>query len=172
MRIIQLGYRKTIDASAQKTWDRVVFDATYQEFFMQAQFYNQEKKYSTFDELLVNVPQADRLHYLTSTAAIGYIRQLQDFIPDVLNGFGKPCLLFKNFTFEILHSHIQNKQEHAIAITFYSEPITWIDTIGEKLLVANGDQRDANGRPITTELIILPSTVNIHSLSYVQAFDY
>ena len=50
-KIIRLCYRKVIDASSSKQWDKYVFESTYTEFLMQAQFYNQEKKYSSFGEL-------------------------------------------------------------------------------------------------------------------------
>ncbi|GAB3990283.1 hypothetical protein GCM10028807_17110 [Spirosoma daeguense] len=143
MRLIHLSYRKIIDASSQKLWDKYVFEDTYMEFYMQAQFYNQENKFTTFQELLDNVPNADRLHFQTSTAAIGYIRQLQGQIPDVLNTSGKLCLPFTQFKFEIIHSHLTDKLAHKIAILFYSEPVTWIDTIGDMLLIAYGDQCEA-----------------------------
>src|ERR1700712_2957657 len=108
--LIRFCYRKIIDSSSQKLWDKYVFDDTYQEFFMQAQFYNQEKKYNTFQELLANVPNADKLHYLASTAAVGYIQQLKEIMPDIVNIYGKNCLPFKQFKFEIIQSHIQKKE--------------------------------------------------------------
>ena len=45
-RTITLCYRKVIDASAAKPWEKLVFEDSYTEFKMQAQLYNQEKKYS------------------------------------------------------------------------------------------------------------------------------
>lgn len=165
-RLIRLGYRKVINAASAPAWDRQVFEDTYREFFMQAQFYDQQGQYQTFAELLAQVPQADRLHYLVSTAAMGYIRQLNDLIPDLTNAYGKRCLPFKNFRFEIIHSHLQRKEEHAVAIYFYTEPLTWLDTVGANLLIAYGDQREAltHGKEVETDLIPLQPFLNIHSI--------
>ncbi|GAB4017649.1 hypothetical protein GCM10028808_49660 [Spirosoma migulaei] len=164
--LIRLSYRKIIDVTSHKPWDKFVFEDTYLEFYMQAQFYNQENKYSTFQELLDNVPNADRLHHLTSGAAIGYIRQLNKLIPDMANSSGKLCLPFTQFKFEIIQSHVQNKNAHKIAIIFYSEPLTWIDTFSDRLLIAYGDQLDAlqAGNEVETDLIALQPYLSISSL--------
>lgn len=163
--LIQLSYRKIIDVTSQKLWDKYVFDDTYQEFFMQAQFYNQAGTYATFQELIDHVPNADRLHYLTSQAAIGYIRQLTKTIPDIANVSGKLCLPFTNFRFEIIQSHVQQKDAHKIAIYFFSDPLTWIDTIDNHLLIAYDDQRTTpwEGRHVATDLIALQPYLSISS---------
>lgn len=163
--IIHLSYRKIIDASSQKLWDKYVFDDTYMEFYMQAQFYNQENRYNTFQELLDNVPNADRLHYQTSTAAIGYIRQLNGLVPDIVNTSGKLCLPFTQFKFEIIQSHVQQKEAHRVAILFYSEPLTWLDTIDNTLLIAYGDQREAlrEGKAVDTDMLTLQPYLSISS---------
>ncbi len=162
---IRLCYKKIIDVIAQKQWEKYVFEDTYREFFMQSQFYNQEGKYHTFHELVANVPGADKLHYLVSTAAINYIRQLNDLIPDITNAHQKLCLPFKNFRFEIIESHAQRKEEHKVAIYFYSEPITWIETIDNHLLIAYGNQKEAinNSEEIQTDLVALQAYLSISS---------
>ncbi|GAB3956506.1 hypothetical protein GCM10028805_46570 [Spirosoma harenae] len=163
--IIRLCYRKIIDASSQKLWDKYVFDDTFKEFYMQAQFYNQDGKYTTFQELRDNVPGADQLQSMTSSAAIGYIRQLNGIIPDIANNAGKLCLPFSQFKFEIIHSHVQNKEAHKVAILFYSDPLTWIDTIDKQLLITYGDQREAlqAGNEVETDLISLQPYLSISS---------
>lgn len=163
--IIQVSYRKLIDATAKKAWDVLVFEDTYLEFFMQAQFYNQENKYTTFQELLDHVPNADRLPYQTSKAAVGYIQQLGKIMPDIANVSGKLCLPFTQFRFDIIHSHVSNKEAHRIAITFFSDPLTWIDTLGDRLLIAYGDQREAlqSGVAVATDMISLQPYLSISS---------
>jgi hypothetical protein len=153
--LIQLCYSKVIDASASGTWETYIFDDTYREFFMQAQYYNQKQKFSTFHEILENDPKADRLHALVSTAAIGYLRQLNERIPDITNTSGKVVIPFRNFRFEIIQSHMKDKYQHKIAIHFYSEVLTWIDTVQNIFLLAIGDQRDAlrAGQMIGTEMV-------------------
>jgi hypothetical protein len=164
--LIQLCYRKIIDADSPKVWDKYVFEDTYMEFFMQAQTYNQEGKYRTFQEISENVPAASNLNYLVSTAAVNYIRQLKDVVPEIVNVYGKLCLPFKYFKFEIIHSDVKDKASHKVAIYFYSEPITWIDTLDGKLLIAYGDQRAAidSGEEAETDMIAMQPFLNISSV--------
>jgi hypothetical protein len=163
--LIRFTYAKIIDSSATKAWDRVVLEETYQEFFMQAQYFNQTTSWLTFQELLDNVPGADRLHYLTSRAAMGYLQQLNQRIPDLVTVLGKRCVPFTQFNFEILASHVQHKEAHKVAIYFYSDPLTWIDTVGDQLLISHGDQREAlqMGSEVTTDLIPMQPNLSISS---------
>ena len=156
-RIIRLCYRKIIDADSAIAWDKAVFEATHLEFYMQAQRIDPDGKFPTFQELIDHIPHADKLNYLTSTAAIGYIRQLKEVMPDVANAYGKLCLPFKDFKFEIVQSHVENRAQHAVAIWFYSEPLTWIDTVGNQLLISYGDRSEIlrSGGSIETEMITL-----------------
>jgi hypothetical protein len=151
--LIRLCYSKIIDASSAGVWDKYVFEDTYKEFFMQSQYFNQQQKFLTFREILENDPKADELHYLVSTAAIGYLRQLNERIP------------VKNFRFEILQSHVKDQSQHRVAIHFYSEVMTWIDTIGNQLLLATGDQLEAmhTGQFIDTDMLALRPYLSISS---------
>lgn len=161
-RIIRLLYRKVIDAKAEKAWEQHVFEDSYSEFLLQAQFYNQEKKYNTFGELSTHVPDAEKLHFLVSPAITGYLKQLNGKVPDILNNTGKHFLPFKNFRFEIINSDMRNKARHQVAVSFLSEPITWHDTIGNQLLVSlNGDSEDG---AVLTELFSMQPYLSIHSL--------
>ena len=162
-KIIRLCYRKVIDASSQKTWDKYVFDSTYTEFLMQSQYYNQEKKYSSFGELIQNVPGAEKLHFLVSAAIVGYLKQLDRVIPDILNNLGKHFLKFTGYRFEIINSDIKNKTNHQVAINFFSEPLAWHDTVGGYLLVSllNGEKNEDG---ILTDLVQLQSFLSIYSL--------
>lgn len=163
--LVKLCYLKIIDENSQGLWEKSVFDDTYMEFFMQAQFYNQDGKYQTFQELVRHIPAAEKLHYLVSTAAINYIRQLNGQIPDITNGLGKLCLPFQNFRFEILQSHIHHKKHHKVAVYFYSEPLIWLDTIHEQLLITHLHQKEAlfNGNEVITEMVHLEANLTISS---------
>ena len=163
--LARLSYCKIIDISSQKNWDKAVFEETYQEFFIQAQQYDQSNTYQTLQDLLDNVPKAEQLHYLTSRVAMGYLNQLNQVMPDVVNAFNKPCLPFTQFKFEILSSHVKQKEAHKIAIYFYSDPLTWLDTIDNKLLIAYGDQREAlrSGSEVSTDLVALQPYLSIWS---------
>ena len=162
---IKFCYTKVIDADSSGIWEKHVFENTYKEFFMQAQQFDQQKKYTTFQEILKNVPKADGMHYLVSTAAIGYIRQLNGRIPEAFSTTGKPCVPFKNFKFEILQSHVQDKRQHKVAVYFYSDELIWIDTIDRCLLFTSGDQIELlqKGNAVETEMLTVPPNLGICS---------
>jgi hypothetical protein len=161
-RTITLCYRKIIDAQATRPWEKMVFEDTYTEFRMQAQLHNQEKRYRTFAELLHHVPGADQLHFLVSSAAMGYLRQLNDLIPDIINNLGRHFLKFTKFQFEIINSDLQDISKHQVAISFYSDPVVWHDTIGQYLLVSDGKETEGE---VLTHLFQLQPFLSIHSLA-------
>lgn len=161
-RTITLCYRKIIDTSAAKPWEKLIWEDSYTEFKMQAQLYNQEKKYRTFAQLLQHEPGAEQLHFLVSAAVIGYIRQLNETVPDILNNLGKHFLGFTKFQFEIINSDLQDKTKHQVAINFYSEPLVWHDTIGHFLLVS--DKTAAEMGEFQTHLLGIQPYLTIHTL--------
>jgi len=141
-RMIRLQYRKLIDAGTAKPWEKHAFNDSYTEFLMQAQLYNREKKYTTFSELVTNVQGADKLHFLVSAAVTGHVQQLQGKLPDVVDITGKPFLPFVHYRFEIIQSDITNKAKHQIAIHFITEPVAWLDTIGNTLFISLQENND------------------------------
>ncbi|HEV7347288.1 hypothetical protein [Telluribacter sp.] len=160
-RTITLCYRKIIDAASTKPWEKLVFEDTYAEFRMQAQLYNQEKKFTTFAELIQHVSGAEQLHFLVSAAAIGYLQQLNEIIPDVVNNLGKHFLRFTKFQFEIINSDLSDKSRHQVAVNFYSEPLFWHETIDNYLLVSD---RPATGEEVATNLFQIQPYLTIHTL--------
>jgi hypothetical protein len=160
---IRLLYRKIIDAHSRKTWEQHVFEDSYTELLMQAQYFDQEKKYSTLGELLTYVPGAEKLHFLVSPSVMPHRLPLNGKVPDILNATGQHFLPFKNFRFEIINSNIRQKAQHQVAINFLSEPVTWYNTIGNQLLVTLNDTPDEEGR-ILTELLTLQPFLNIHDI--------
>ncbi len=164
--VIRLCYRKVIDIHSAKPWEKLVFADTYAEFLLQAQTFNQDKKYTSFGELMTHVPGAEQLNFLVSAAVVGYLQQLKDKIPDLTNNLGKLFLPFTQFRFEIINSDIQDKTKHQVAINFYSEPLNWHDTVGTQLLLSvPGNKENENW---LTELFTIPPFVSIYSLQPVQ----
>jgi hypothetical protein len=160
-RTIILCYRKIIDINSISPWDKPVFEDSYKEFKMQAQLYNQEKKYHTFSELVCHVKGAEKLHFLVSGAIINYLRQLNELIPDIANNIGRQFLTFKQFKFEIINSDLREKDKHQIAINFYSEPLIWHDTIGNYLLTS---PLNATTEETLTDLFAIQPYLTIHSI--------
>lgn len=163
---IRLCYRKIIDAGATRPWDKMVFDDSYTEFLLQSQLYNQEKKYTTFSEIMTQVPAAEKLHFLVSAAVVGYLQQLGGKIPDLTNNLGRLFLPFSNFRFEIINSSIKDKSRHQVAINFFSDPLVWHSTIGNQLLLSIPGNTEND--EILTELFVLPPFVSIYSLKPAQ----
>ncbi len=162
MKVIRFWYRKIIDASSLKAWERLVYEDSYIEFKMQAQRFNEGNKYNTFGEILQNNNAAEQLHFLTSGAIIPYIKHLDEKIPDVMNVLGKHFLPFKNFRFEIINSDIKDISKHSVAINFFSEPVTWHISLGDKMIISINDE-PTNGEWLT-ETLALPPFLSIYSV--------
>lgn len=161
-KIIRLCYRKIIDSASQGVWETYVFDDSYKEFLMQAQFYNAEKKYNTFAQLLQNVKGAEKLHFLVSAAVTGYVQQLAGVVPDVTNALGKTFLPFSNFRFEIINSDIKDKGRHRVALNFYSDELRWLHTVGTQLII-NMEGKEERGA-LLTETVALQPFLSIYSI--------
>lgn len=162
-RTITLCYRKLIDASATRPWDKLVFADTYREFCLQAQYFNQEKRYRSLAELLQHAPGASQLPFLVSGAVRGYLQQLNGWVPDVVDNLGRLFLKFTQFQFELLASDVLDQARHQVAINFYAEPLVWHDTVGPYLLISDPMTAEAPGE-IKTRLFQIQPYLAIHSL--------
>lgn len=162
-RVITLCYKKIIGKNTRGIWNEYVFQASFAEYKIQVQNYDQKKCYRSYSALLQAKPEASNLPFLLSGAAMPYLKQLNEFIPDVTNNLGKKTLKFKKFSLEIIESSIDDPNQHKIAINFFSEPVLWLDTINDFLLVST-QQRHSD--IFDTELIQLIPYLNIHSLTF------
>lgn len=161
-RTITLCYRKLIDINSASAWDKLVFESAFQEFKMQAQLYNQDKKYNTFAQLLHHVKGAEQLHFLVSAATINYLKQLDSIIPDIANNIGKLFLKFEQFKFEIINAHVIDISKFIICINFYSEPLIWHDTIAPYLLLSKPNHIDRSDT--LTEMVAIRPYLTIYSI--------
>ncbi|RYE29074.1 MAG: hypothetical protein EOP42_15220, partial [Sphingobacteriaceae bacterium] len=93
-RSIILCYRKIIDINAAKPWDKLVFEDSYLEFKLQAQNFSNGTAYTSYADLIRNIPNAQQLPGLVTPAISHYIRQLNDITPDILNNIGRRFLRF------------------------------------------------------------------------------
>ncbi|WP_207531757.1 hypothetical protein [Desertivirga arenae] len=153
MKVITLCYRKVIDSSSETLWEKMVFEDSYAEFRMQSQYFDQEKKYQHFGELIQNVPGAERLHFLVSASVTGYITQLNSLIPDVLDNQGRRFLKFHNYRFEIINSSMKDISKHQVAINFFSNKLVWHDTVADQLLISEEIQQDESFQTHLLKLI-------------------
>ncbi|MCD8739943.1 hypothetical protein LT679_04970 [Mucilaginibacter roseus] len=160
-RIIRICYRKIIDGAASKAWDRLVFDDSYTEYRMQVQNFERAAQYPLYTDLLKYNPEVIKMNHMVSGAVMGYLQLLNNIMPDVLNTLGRRFLKFNQFKFEIINSHLENKEKHRISITFYSEPVYWLDTIGQNLLLTGIDQQQDM---TLTDLLPLTQYLSIYSI--------
>ncbi|MBD1391757.1 hypothetical protein [Mucilaginibacter glaciei] len=165
MRIITLSYRKVIDCTADKTWDKMFFNDSYLEFKMQAQNYTQGTQITSYAELIRTDPNANKLAGMITPAITGYIQQLQNVVPDILNNSGRRFLRFNRFQLEIINSDIYHRARHQIELNFYTEPLVWHDTIGNFMLVSDCD---AAGEEVRTNLFELQPFLNIYTIKQQQ----
>lgn len=163
-RIITLCYRKIIDANSAKQWDKLVFEASYLEFKMQAQNYSIGTSFTTYAELLRHVPNAQQLAGMVTPSVTGYVQQLAGIVPEILNNVGKRFLKFNKFQLEIINSDINDKAKHQLAINFYTEPLLWHDTVESFLLVSDYKPEQAANEETLTNLFQVQPYVNIYSL--------
>ena len=113
--------------------------------------------------MLMNIPTADKLHFLVSAAITGYIQQLHEVMPDIVNNLGKFFLNFAAYRFEIINSDIKNKADHRVAINFFSEPMLWHGTI-ENYLLISPVEGEKNKDGTLTHLVQLQPFFSIYSL--------
>jgi len=165
-RIITLCYRKIIDINVVKPWDKLVFDDSYAEFKIQAQQISYGTPYTSYAELLRNVPAAKNLSALVTPAISSYVQQLNETVPEILNNLGRRFLIFRQFQFELINSDINDKNKHQIAVNFFTEPLVWYDTISNYLLIGHLSQTTED---IYTHLFQLQPYLSIHSIKTGQS---
>ena len=167
-RVITLCYRKIIDVNAAKTWDKLVFEASYMEFKMQAQNYSSGTSLTSYADLLRHVPNAQVIAGMVTPAISGYVQQLANIVPDILNNVGKRFLKFNRFQLEIINSDIHDKTKHQLAVNFYTEPLVWHDTVDNFLLVSDHKPAAIVDEEVLSNLFQLQPYVNIHTIKNLQ----
>jgi len=161
---IRLCYRKMITIDSVGTWERLVFNDSFTEFKMQAQYYDQENKHHTFAQLLQHAPNANQLHFLVSGAIVGYVKQLNGIVPDVTNNLGLLFLTFSQFRFEIVNSDLRNIDKHTVAINFYSDELNYLAQIDQYLLTSKANPITENTGETLTDLFTISPYLSIYSI--------
>ncbi|MDE1190862.1 MAG: hypothetical protein PW786_10955 [Arachidicoccus sp.] len=136
MNQIRFRYRKIITHHNTGNWDRMAWEDSFNEFKMQFQRFNTQKKHHTYGTLLAENPQAAQLHFLVGGSVLGYLQQLNGIIPDIVNNLGLRFMPAADCQFEIINSDVRDINKHEVAFNFYSEPFLWHATIGSSLLVS------------------------------------
>jgi len=164
--IVQLAYRQIINAGSTNGFEKAVWAASYNEFLLKSQAYNQEGKFTTFSQLKANDGRANSLHCKSGFAIVGFIAALKNTMPNVVTTFGK-SILFDTHEFEIIESDITNQQMHEVAIIYYSKPLILLEIIGEQLLVAYKDALTNSDDGFVTFMITMQPQLSVATYHHI-----
>jgi len=143
--LIKLAYRQVIDASSTGSFEKKIFHDSYVEFMMKVQAYNPGMRFASFSEIVANDGRANSLHYKCSFAVLHHIETLNKQIPGLQDTAGRISIPFAIPEFKVLESGVTDKNLHKVAITYITDTVTLIDSFGEYLLLAMGDQTQPLG---------------------------
>jgi len=166
---VKIKYRHIIDNTCQTSFEKDVFHDTYSEFLMQAQSYNQDNRFTTFSQLVNNNPKANSLHYKVGFAIGLYVKDLNNIIPVLKDSLDKTVVSFAMHQFEIIDSDITNKAAHKVAITYTSQTLLLLDTIGKYFLLSNDEK--ANGVNEPAETFMLKMQPGLSVCNYQPVFE-
>lgn len=140
--MIKLAIRQVIQASSTGAFAKNVFHDSYAEFLLQSQAYNPDEAFSTFAEMVEQQPKANSLHYKTGFAVGLYIQSLANLVPGTWDTLGNMQLSFERHQFKIISSSIHDRQQHKVAILYYTAPLRLHRVIGDYLLLGFNDTTD------------------------------
>jgi hypothetical protein len=133
--IIKIAYRIVIDAHAETSFEKNVWNASYQEFLLKSQAYNAEGKFKTFTEMKASDGRANSLHYKSGFAIGHFINDLKNKIPYLQDTLEKN-ISFTTHRFEMIESDITNKSAHTVAIIFISDDLLLLRNIGDYMILS------------------------------------
>lgn len=169
MKQIRFRYRKIMNRHSTNDWDKMVWGDSFTEFKMQFQRFSPEGKYFTFGSLLSANASASQLHFLVGGSVLGYLKQLNGMVPDIIDNLGQHFMSIADCEFEIINSDVRNINKHEVAFNFHSEPFLWHDTIGGFLLISSlGKDKDpCTDDRYDTHLFQVPPYVSIDKLNNI-----
>lgn len=138
---VQFAFRLIIDAKTTSVWEKYVLEATYREYYLQEQLFQDiNNKVDSFMDLKRLNPKAEQLHYLVGMSAIHYIEQLKGNLYQIKDNLNKNHLKFINFEIDIINSSNKNFHEHKIGITFYTQQYYYFGEVNNCYLVAENTE--------------------------------
>ena len=85
---IKLVYRQVIDESCATGFEKAIFQASYDEFLLKSQAYNNQGKFKTFSKTKANDGRANSLHYKLGFSVGHFIAELNNKIPVIKDNQG------------------------------------------------------------------------------------
>lgn len=158
---VTLAYRQVITISHEGELERRILSASYQEFLLKSQAYNPDSVFNTFKEMVANDGRANSLHYKCGFAIGNHIELMRNQMPGLTTSLGD-TVVFDNYEFKLIDSHIRNYAAHAIAIIYYTNELALLSEIGGYLLLSN-DLSSVLEQPRETFLIKMQDNLSIVS---------
>ena len=158
---IRLAFRQVIDASTARTdFEKAVFTDSYHEFRVQIQSYNADNQFTTWQQVRAAVPQSDPTLPIRVGFAIGlYVGELNGQIPGLTDALGQP-VAFIEHQFALIDSDITDRTKHRVALTYLTDTLTWLGTVGNYLLLTADDGRNATDA-IDTFMVAMQPNLSI-----------
>lgn len=160
---IKLVYKQFIDESSVSSFEKAIFNASYQEFLLKSQAYNMNGRLKSFSKIKSNDGRANSLHYKLSFAVVHFISQLNNKIPVIKDNLGNK-ISFETARFELIESHTEDISLHKVAINYETAILTLIEFMGEFLLLTC-DNFDENK---TAETFVLRIQPHLSIISYEE----
>lgn len=134
-KLIKLTYQQLIDSSSEDSFEKAIFDSSYQEFLTKFQAYNKEERFVTFNELLEKDGRANSLHFKLTFASGHILDSLNKRIPNLRDQLGNQ-ISFKFAELHLLDSSIEDQALHKVAIRYTTKVLILHEIIGDYLLLS------------------------------------
>lgn len=136
---IKLSYRQMIDRNSNSPFEKQVFEDSYCELLMQAQRYNKDNQFKSFQDMIANDPKARSLHYKVGFAIGLYVKELDQWIPGLTDNLGALRIPFNDYQFSIVESDLTDKKKHIVSITYTSPAMLLLGSAGHSLIIGSAD---------------------------------
>ena len=134
---IKLAFRIVIDQKSALPWDKFVFEASYFEYRVQHQMFdNNEESVKNYWELIIKNPNSKKIPFLIDAAIFGYVAQLNGEIKSIADTLGNTFFPIENFRSDLVSSNVEDSSKHKLGITFYTPELLLIDIIDNKYLLS------------------------------------
>ncbi len=161
---VRFSLRRTIDKDSQSSWDKTLFEATWFEYKLQIQNFENFARYQSFTDFLEKEPNADTIHSRVSPAVYPAIQSLGGKLPMVFDANGD-SLALNQFYFEIRDSDFLDQSKHRIFVDLISKQFYLISISPLGFLVCDASDAEdfANGEEVRTLLIPTQHSLNVYS---------
>ena len=160
---VKLIFNHFIDYESVTSFERDVFNDSYDELLMQIQSFNANNQFNNWNDLISAVPKAaQNVPYKTAFAIGLYVKNLNGIIPGLVDQLGFP-VSFKTYQLQIIESDFSQRNKHKIALHYTTDTFVLIDTIGDYLLLST--ETEITDNTISTFMLKLQPNLSITSYS-------